>query len=113
MVQLSTPSERPIDLPGTRRALRVAAGIFQGGDKIFLTLAFEFFLGGFEARDARRDFFPLQSEPVLLFGHSNPFESCPASIVFAIGARIGTRRYMIVIVADVDENSTTFDLRGG
>jgi hypothetical protein len=62
------------------RGFRVAR-IFQRGDKIFLTLAFEFFLRGFEICDARDDFFPLQSGVVWLFGHAHPFgDSCPACI---------------------------------
>ena len=47
------------------------ARIFQRRHKIFLALAPEFFLRCFEVRDARCDFFPFQSGPVLLFGHAH------------------------------------------
>ena len=60
------------------------ARIVQGGDEIFLTLAFEFLLGGLEARDPGDDFFSLQCGVVLRFGHAHPsfraVDSCPASI---------------------------------
>ena len=48
-------------------------GVFQRGDEIFVALAFEFLLGGFEAGDAGGDLFPLACDPVLLFGHAHPF----------------------------------------
>jgi hypothetical protein len=48
-------------------------GVLQRGHEIFLALAFEFFLRGFEAGNARDDFFPLQSGVVWLFGHAHPF----------------------------------------
>jgi hypothetical protein len=62
-----------IALTTRRQALRSGAGIFQCGDKIFLALALEFFLRGFEAGDACCDFFPLLSGVVRLFGHAHPF----------------------------------------
>jgi hypothetical protein len=48
-------------------------GVLQRGREIFLALAFEFFLRGFEAGNARNDFFPLQSGVIWLFGHAHPF----------------------------------------
>ena len=56
------------------------ARIFQRRDKIFLALAFEFFLGGFEVCHAGGDLFTLLCEPVLQFGHAHPFDSCPNTI---------------------------------
>ena len=40
---------------------------------LWVALAFEFLLGGFEAGDACCDFFPLLSGVVRLFGHAHPF----------------------------------------
>ena len=54
-------------------ALGSVAGIFQRRRKIFLALAFEFFLGRLEARDARGDFLSLAREAFFLFGHRHPF----------------------------------------
>ena len=62
------------------------AGIFERRNKIFLTLAFEFFLGRFEVCNTRCDFFPLLSGAVLLFGHAHPFDSRLTFMVAAIGA---------------------------
>ena len=65
----------------------------------YFALALEFFLGRFEACDARCDLFPLASEAVFLFGHDHPFlDSCRVALANAIGARIGTGRRGIVIV---------------
>jgi len=66
--------------PESRRALRperLAVGSVSG--------FFEFFLGGFEACDARRNFFPRTREAITLFGHCpsflrRVFESRPTSI---------------------------------
>jgi hypothetical protein len=47
--------------------------IRQRGDEIFLALAFEFFLRGFEVCHACCDFFPLASQSILI--HAHPFKS--------------------------------------
>jgi hypothetical protein len=62
----SGPERRSLEWVG-------AFGVLQCGHEIFLALACELFLRGFEARDAACDFFPLQSGDVLLFGHAIPF----------------------------------------
>jgi hypothetical protein len=55
-------------------------GVFQRGHEIFVALAFEPCLRGFEACNAGGDFFPLQSGVVWLFGHAHPFDSCSTAI---------------------------------
>jgi hypothetical protein len=84
----STPEPRPFGSTSSRIGKR--------GDEIFVALAFEFFLGGFEGGNPHCDFFPLAREVVFTFGHAHPFfKSClvlsrvPYVIVAAIGARIG------------------------
>ena len=65
------------------RVLRV----LKRGDEIFLALALEFFLRGFEVCHAYGDFFPLPSEAILRFGHAHPFfDSCPRALMIEIGA---------------------------
>ena len=78
--------------PESRRALRPerlavgsVSGLFERRHEIFLAFPFEFFLGGFEACDARRNFFPRTREAITLFGHCpsflrRVFESRPTSI---------------------------------
>lgn len=63
-----------------KTAIFRVARIFQRRDEIFLALASEFFLRGFEVRDAARDFFPLGSGAILLFGHTHLFDSYPMPI---------------------------------
>ena len=72
------------------------ARVIQRRDEIFLALALELFLSGFEGCDPCCNFFPLPSGVVLLF-HAHPFDSCPRALVAAIGARIRTPRRRIVI----------------
>jgi hypothetical protein len=68
----STPEPRPF------RSSRVG----ERGDEIFVALAFEFFLGGFEGGDPHCDFFPLAREAIFPFGHAHPFLSrVPRSLV--------------------------------
>jgi hypothetical protein len=64
------------------RVVRIfaAARVFQRLEKIFLALAFEFFLGRLETSHARGDLLAFPSAAVLLFGHAHPFESCVISI---------------------------------
>ena len=83
----------------------VAAGSLQRRDKIFFAFALEFLLGGFEACHARGDFFAFRRKHVLLFGHACPFDSCPASMVDANGARM--RRLSCRIVVALNRNSRT------
>src|ERR1700692_1622299 len=67
-------------LPHVARVFAVAR-IVQRGGAIFLALAPEFFLGGFEICHARGDLFALTSAAVFFLGHAHPlFESCPARI---------------------------------
>jgi hypothetical protein len=61
----STPEPRPLESASSR--------IRQRGDEIFVALAFEFFLGGFEGGDPHCDFFPLAREAIFPFGHAHPF----------------------------------------
>jgi hypothetical protein len=61
----STPEPRSIESASSR--------IGERGDEIFIALAFEFFLGGFESGDPHCDFFPLAREPIFTFGHAHPF----------------------------------------
>lgn len=49
------------------------ARVFERGDEIFIALASEFFLGGFEACHARCDLVALARQPVVLFTHIHPF----------------------------------------
>jgi hypothetical protein len=49
------------------------AGAVQRGKEIFLALALESFLGGFEIRHARGDLFALARAAVLVLGHAYPF----------------------------------------
>lgn len=56
-------------------------GIIECRDAVFLALALEFFLDGFEIRHARRNLFALPSEALAFFHQAHPFfESCPISI---------------------------------
>ena len=90
----------------TRMArVRISCGLLQRRCEIFFTLALEFLLGGFEARHARGDFFAFRRKHVLLFGHACPFDSCPASMVVANGARM--RRLSCRIVVALDRSSRT------
>ena len=98
-------SERNV-VPRTRMA-GVAAGFLQRRDKIFFAFALEFLLGGFEACHARGDFFAFRHKHVLLFGHACPFDSCPASMVDANGARM--RRLSCRIVVALNRGSRTGD----
>jgi hypothetical protein len=61
----STPEPRPFGSTSSRIGKR--------GDEIFVALAFEFFLGGFEGGNPHCDFFPLAREAVFTFGHAHPF----------------------------------------
>jgi hypothetical protein len=73
-------------------------GIFQRGDKIFLTLAREFFLRCFEGCNAHCDFFPLQRGIIRLFAHAQPFLiRVQAELAAVIEARIGSKRRGIAI----------------
>jgi len=83
--------------------LRISCGLLQRRCEILFTLALEFYLGGFEARHARSDFFAFRRKHVLLFGHACPFDSCPASMVVANGARM--RRLSCRIVAALNRSS--------
>ena len=90
----------------TRMArVRISCGLLQRRCEIFFTLALEFLLGGFEARHARGDFLAFRRKHVLLFGHACPFDSCPASMVVANGARM--RRLSCRIVVALDRSSRT------
>ena len=75
----------------------------QRRNKIFFAFALEFLLGGFEACHARGDFFAFRRKHVLLFGHACPFDSCPASMVAANGARM--RRLSCRIVVGLNRSS--------
>src|ERR1700761_6485795 len=60
-------------------------GFFERRHEIFLAFPFEFLLRGFEACDARRNFFPRSREALTLFGHcpsllSRVLESRPSAI---------------------------------
>ena len=97
-VRMANRSPVRARLESERRAFRRVARIFQRREKIFLALACEFFLRCPEVCNARRDFFTLSSDFLLLFGHAHPFLSrVPRSLVVAIGARIGARRCRIVV----------------
>jgi hypothetical protein len=63
------------------------AGILKRGRKIFLALAFEFFLRGFESRHARRDFLTLAREPIVSFVH------CPSVGFDSYSANIGVSNW--------------------
>lgn len=103
------PSVWIVALGPERLAVGPAAGIFQRGHEIFVALAFELFLGGLEACNARCDFFPLASEAIFLFGHAHPFDSCPA----AIGARNWGANWDMA-VQDCDRlGRAAFAVRGG
>jgi hypothetical protein len=80
-----------------RQAPRSAAGVLQRGYKVFFALALESILGGSEVCDARRDFFPLAREPVLLVGHTIPLIRVSRSMVIRIGARMRRLRRRIVV----------------
>ena len=83
--------------------VRISCGLLQRRCEIFFTLALEFLLGGFEACHARGDFFAFRRKHVLLFGHACPFDSCPASMVAANGARM--RRLSCRIVVGLNRSS--------
>ena len=73
--------------------------IFERADEIFVTLASEFFLSGFEACHTRGNFLALAREPIVPFAHAHPLSSrVPVSLASEIGARIRIRRCKIVIV---------------
>jgi hypothetical protein len=68
-----------------RFAVGSVPGFFERSHEIFFAFPFEFLLGGFEACDARRNFFPRAREALTLFGHcpsllSRVLESRPTAI---------------------------------
>jgi hypothetical protein len=80
-----------------RRSLGSVARIGKRGREIFVAFPFEFFLGGFEIRNAHCDFFPLLSEVVLLFDHVRPCDSGPMLICGRDWGANWTRHCRIVI----------------
>ena len=83
--------------------VRTRCGLLQRRCEIFFTFALEFLLGGFEACHAHGDFFAFRRKHVLLFGHACPFDSYPASMVAANGARM--RRLSCRIVVAINRSS--------
>src|SRR5487761_2248132 len=87
------------------RVVAVARVVERGG-KIFLALAPESFLGGFEICHARGDLFALARTAVLLLSHAHPLSNrVPCAFAWQIGARIGIRRCRIVICCMGDATS--------
>jgi hypothetical protein len=74
--------------------------IVQCGREVFLTLAFEFFLRGFEAGHPSSNFFALAREAIVSIFHAHPLNliRVPSPLASAIEARFGYWRCKIVIV---------------
>jgi hypothetical protein len=74
--------------------------IVQCGREVFLALAFEFFLCGFEGGHPSSNFFALACEAIVSIFHAHPLIliRVPSPLAPAIEARFGYCRCEIVIV---------------